>query len=1268
MNPTPEYISNFIKSQFPEYYRETNSVIVDFILAYYEWMEQQGQNTKELRSLKHARDIDSNVEKFTENFKNMFLRGAPLKSEVDTRFILKHISDIYKSKGSIRGIELLIKLLYNEETSVYLPSSDILKTSDSKWVKPFYLELAESKKVKTFPGTLLTGSISNATGFCESVITKTIDNRKINIAYITDLKGDFQANELITNDNSFNDAPLMLGSLNDVKIRRGGRNNNIGDILNIKTDKGVGGKVKVTDTVNNNGTIEFEVENGGFGYTVDSDVYVSSSTIIVDNVRNSNNEIQKFYDFEDIQQPIQTLSVPAAELTDEIIENLFDESYIGTIKVLSPGSGYSNTDIISFSTGNARASITTDNLGEIDTITIVNTGSNYNTIPDYNILTANGTGAELEVIMGTGRFIEQTDSANDLIASGYVLSANNETSTDNFKVILTYGDSFIVSVDGTLDRLKTPYITPSLNFTVTSFSNTYTEGQLISYDPNNNRVGIVSNNNIFYDTTGTFIKGTTSNTYADVVSVGKYENIAGFEIGSIDDVNMITYNTDLLSGNNASNIPIEHIKLDGQINTTAYPNANGYGRVIDFENDARLYKIDNSDVRLIPITHEDHYDTVNSIDIGTELFIARLCVESVYIQNPGSGYVIGDIISQTDSNGDDTGIDAVVSEIDENGGILSFNITRTEHNKIFNLPLIITASDGSATTGTGFQGYPLYCEVDYSELEWMGRFNGFITNADTGFVELAVKDVISPYYPNHLINAQTRNIFHFDYPANAALVDKDLKFIIDFDWVVRFTGSGYESTAEILLTGGDPTTTAEVDIINVSGGLRAGVGSNLITVSNEGAGYKTPPNIDIINSITGSGARFHVVMDFGYGIGTNTSNSLRTPLKDIMDMRIEDVGVLKSLRNTDSGGGYNLTPSIRPYNKYIASYGIKDQIITVNNIVNGFFQIGDNIEQTINKPTVNIPVEQTVYDSLEIGEGLDQRSAITNVMFFNDQQIVNTYGIIKSKQNNIINVGDIIVNRVNGIGIGFTNLETDTGNLAGSLTIDSQTEDRVVTIASILSASSGQIFRPNAAVTNGDDEQQIIRGKIINIEDNDDNTKDITVRLKSFDRFQTSNISNGNVTGNIIYERDDPCSKALGDNAIITGDIQSSNGVATQVEVISSGIGYIDNDEVNIGDDNLFTGVINVNKQGIDEGRWLTNDSFLNDNSKIHDNDYYQSYSYVIKTGITLDKYSDILKHLLHVSGFKLFGDIDKIIDHGELNININNEKLIQDNYESWMN
>ena len=70
--PSPEYISQFIKEQFPQYYFAGGENLVAFILAYYEWLETTDQSTKVLRGLQKNRDIDTATSDFLLNFKKIF--------------------------------------------------------------------------------------------------------------------------------------------------------------------------------------------------------------------------------------------------------------------------------------------------------------------------------------------------------------------------------------------------------------------------------------------------------------------------------------------------------------------------------------------------------------------------------------------------------------------------------------------------------------------------------------------------------------------------------------------------------------------------------------------------------------------------------------------------------------------------------------------------------------------------------------------------------------------------------------------------------------------------------------------------------------------------------------------------------------------------------------------------------------------------------------------------------------------------------------------
>lgn len=57
--------------------------------------------------------------------------------------------------------------------------------------------------------------------------------------------------------------------------------------------------------------------------------------------------------------------------------------------------------------------------------------------------------------------------------------------------------------------------------------------------------------------------------------------------------------------------------------------------------------------------------------------------------------------------------------------------------------------------------------------------------------------------------------------------------------------------------------------------------------------------------------------------------------------------------------------------------------------------------------------------------------------------------------------------------------------------------------------------------------------------------------------------------------------------------------------------------------------------------RYLNNDGFLSDRKYIQDSYYYQDFSYVIKTGQTIESWRDTVKKLLHPSGFAFFGQIN---------------------------
>lgn len=289
-----KFISNFIKNQFPSFYEKEGPLFVLFLQAYYEWLEQDGNAVGEARNLFEYRDIDttvsSSMEDFLIHFQNKYLYGIPFNIISNKRFLLKHIQDIYRSKGTDRCYELLFRLIYNEDIDIYRPGYDILKVSDGTWIQPQYVEVSDSVVLNALRGKQVVGSVSNTVATVESVNREPLNNNITASLYISNVfpnGADFVIGEKLlqypnTASYSLYDAPEIIGSVDSVKIISGGDGFNVGDILSIAeydpisgnpVSFGVNGKVKVSETSRSQGTLEFYVSESGAGITPNTSIY-----------------------------------------------------------------------------------------------------------------------------------------------------------------------------------------------------------------------------------------------------------------------------------------------------------------------------------------------------------------------------------------------------------------------------------------------------------------------------------------------------------------------------------------------------------------------------------------------------------------------------------------------------------------------------------------------------------------------------------------------------------------------------------------------------------------------------------------------------------------------------------------------------------------------------------------------------------------------------------------------------------------------------------
>lgn len=340
-------ISNFIENQFPEIYREEGPMFVEFVKKYYEWMEEANNTLYYSRRILDFKDIDDTVDNFVVKFKQKYLSDIQLDTVAQTRQLVKHSLDLYRSKGTERSVDLFFRAIFGKPAEVYYPGDDIFRLSDGKWVKPKYLEVTPSVHNVNFVGKQIVGINTGATAFVERYIRRKIATKYIHILYISAIANEFETGELITlSGQNLKDIPTVIGSLTTLDIVVGGSDFTIGEIVNITSNNGLQGKGRVANISNIIGTVNFELTESGWGYTTNAQVLLSEKVLTLNNVlTNANTTNSEFEIFETLKQPLANVVYKNANASLAIANNDLLYTYYANGNVAGVGRvlNWSNT-------------------------------------------------------------------------------------------------------------------------------------------------------------------------------------------------------------------------------------------------------------------------------------------------------------------------------------------------------------------------------------------------------------------------------------------------------------------------------------------------------------------------------------------------------------------------------------------------------------------------------------------------------------------------------------------------------------------------------------------------------------------------------------------------------------------------------------------------------------------------------------------------------------------------------------------------------------
>ena len=264
-------VSVKVEGQLPAFVKQDHTTFVAFMEAYYEYMEQQGKPYEIIGNLHHYADVDKTTDEFLKYFKKQFGEDIPeaVFENANRPFVLKHLRDFYRTKGSEKSFQFLFRLLYKEEIDFYYPGDDMLRVSDGRYNTSEIIRVVDTSgtdAVFTIVGKKITGASSGATALVETVLNENIGSFVSSTIFLSGVVGVFTVGEIVSDGTS---SFITGGMITDYTITTPGNNYTVGSVVPITGGGGSasGSFVKISE-LSTGSITSYDIVSGGSNYVV----------------------------------------------------------------------------------------------------------------------------------------------------------------------------------------------------------------------------------------------------------------------------------------------------------------------------------------------------------------------------------------------------------------------------------------------------------------------------------------------------------------------------------------------------------------------------------------------------------------------------------------------------------------------------------------------------------------------------------------------------------------------------------------------------------------------------------------------------------------------------------------------------------------------------------------------------------------------------------------------------------------------------------------
>ena len=181
-------ISKILKYNLPNFILDDYPVFVNFVEAYYQFLEKSNNPNLIHYNLENYKDIDSVPEYIVDYFRKELIPNFDLNltkdrqtgESLNERVLIKHIKEFYDSKGTENSIKFLFRILFDKEATIFYPKVNLLKPSDGVWTIDKTIDVYGTDIVRLYRLVGTTIYQRKTTGEIEShAIIKNVNVKKI---------------------------------------------------------------------------------------------------------------------------------------------------------------------------------------------------------------------------------------------------------------------------------------------------------------------------------------------------------------------------------------------------------------------------------------------------------------------------------------------------------------------------------------------------------------------------------------------------------------------------------------------------------------------------------------------------------------------------------------------------------------------------------------------------------------------------------------------------------------------------------------------------------------------------------------------------------------------------------------------------------------------------------------------------------------------------------------------------------------------------------